>query len=50
MKSGNFKQPTVIEIFLQEQYNYKKREIHRRTPSKEEPLETPSPEEGNLED
>jgi len=49
MKSGNFKQPTLIEIILQEQYNYKKREI-QRTPSEEEPLETPPPEEGNSED
>jgi hypothetical protein len=50
MKSGNFKQPTLIEIIPQEQYNYKKREIHQRTPSEEEPLETPPPEEGNSED
>jgi len=34
MKSGNFKQPTLIEIILQDQYNYKKREIHQRTPVK----------------
>jgi len=50
MKSGNLKQPILIEIFLQEQYNYKKREIHQRTPSKEEPLETPSPKENNSKD
>jgi len=51
MKSGNiFKQSTLIEIILQEQYNYKKREIHQRTPSEEEQLETTSPEQGNSED